>query len=366
MLLMKQIEEVVDLDIQGNRDFQSEIISREKIEERETVELSKYACKSIDSKGRLVPEEKDYIRTEFQRDRDRIVHSKAFRRLMHKTQVFLAPEGDHYRTRLTHTIEVSQIARTIARGLGLNEDLTEAIALGHDLGHTPFGHNGERVLNKIHKGGFKHNKQSLRVVDVLESRNNGYPGLNLTMEVRDGIVNHTGPVSPFTLEGQIVKISDRIAYINHDIDDAIRSGVLNKGDIPKECLDVLGYSHSERINFLVIDMIRNSLCKDEIKQSKKAESAMNELRAFMFQNVYLSEDVKSTEAVEKVENIVESLYQFFLCNSNLLPEYLVKLKDEPVEVLVKDYVAGMTDRYAISMYKEILDKRLIPWDFKLL
>ena len=242
------------------------MLLRKELEKREFEILSEKAAKSAESKGRLFPEEKCDIRTEFQRDRDRIIHSKAFRRLMHKTQVFLAPEGDHFRTRLTHTIEVSQIARTIARALNLNEDLTEAIALGHDLGHTPFGHNGEEVLNKIHPGGFEHNVQSLRVADVIESTPSRR-GMNLTMEVRDGIVNHTGKAMPFTLEGQIVKISDRIAYINHDIDDAIRSGVISAEDLPEEANRVFGKTHRQRINNMVEDVIKNSDGKDCIYQS---------------------------------------------------------------------------------------------------
>ena len=216
------------------------MISRVDLEKREFEYLTPYAAKAAESRGRMIPEEKCSIRTDYQRDRDRIVHSKAFRRLMHKTQVFLAPEGDHYRTRLTHTIEVTQIARTIARGAGLNEDLTEAIAMGHDLGHTPFGHSGEAVLNEIYPGGFRHNVQSLRVVDILESGSSSRRGMNLTFEVRDGIVNHTGSVMPVTAEGQVVKTSDRIAYINHDIDDAIRSGIITAEDLPRECIAVLG------------------------------------------------------------------------------------------------------------------------------
>ena len=218
------------------------MLYREELERREYEILSEKATKSAASRGRLISEEKCDLRTEFQRDRDRILHSKSFRRLMHKTQVFLAPEGDHFRTRLTHTLEVAQIARTISRGLNLNEDLTEAIALGHDLGHTPFGHNGEEILNKIHLAGFKHNVQSLRVVDVLENTSSRR-GLNLTQEVRDGIVNHTGSKLPLTLEGQIVRISDRIAYINHDIDDAMRSGVIEMKDIPKPSLELFGRTH---------------------------------------------------------------------------------------------------------------------------
>ena len=231
---------------------------RQEFEQREYEYLSQYATKSAESRGRQAEEEQCTIRTDFQRDRDRIVHSKAFRRLMHKTQVFLAPEGDHYRTRLTHTIEVSQIARTIARGAGLNEDLAEAIAMGHDLGHTPFGHSGEAVLAEIYPGGFRHNVQSLRVVDVLESGSTRR-GMNLTMEVRDGIVNHTGSVVPMTPEGQIVKVSDRIAYINHDIDDAIRSGIITIDDLPKESIAILGDTHKKRIDTLVRDMIDNTI-----------------------------------------------------------------------------------------------------------
>ena len=247
-------------------------MTRIDLENREKQILSPLAAKSAESRGRQVEEEPCATRTDFQRDRDRIIHSKAFRRLMHKTQVFLAPEGDHFRTRLTHTIEVSQIARTIARALNLNEDLTEAIALGHDLGHTPFGHNGEDVLNQIHPGGFEHNVQSLRVADVLESTSSR-KGMNLTAEVRDGIVNHTGPVKPFTLEGQIVKLSDRIAYINHDIDDAVRSGVISIDDVPKSSLELFGYSHRQRIDAMVNDVIENSEGKDEIMQSMLQKSS---------------------------------------------------------------------------------------------
>ncbi|MBR3705837.1 MAG: dNTP triphosphohydrolase, partial [Firmicutes bacterium] len=243
------------------------MLLRESLEQREFVMLSEKAAKSALSRGRAMEEEKCDLRTDFQRDRDRIIHSKAFRRLMHKTQVFLAPEGDHFRTRLTHTIEVSQIGRTIARALNLNEDLVEAIALGHDLGHTPFGHNGEDVLNKIHPGGFEHNVQSLRVADVLESTASRR-GMNLTAEVRDGIVNHTGSLKPFTLEGQVVKISDRIAYINHDIDDAVRSGVISIEDIPQTSLILFGRSHRERINNMVSDVVRNSEGADAILQSE--------------------------------------------------------------------------------------------------
>ena len=240
---------------------------------------------------------------------------------MHKTQVFLAPEGDHFRTRLTHTIEVSQIARTIARALNLNEDLTEAIALGHDLGHTPFGHNGEDVLNSVHPGGFHHNLQSLRVVDVLEATSSRR-GMNLTAEVRDGIVNHTGSGRPFTLEGQVVKISDRVAYINHDIDDALRSGVISMEDIPKTALELFGYSHRERINNMVTDLIKNSDGREEISQSPQFREELNRLRTFMFSHVYKSGRVKREEDLAKVEVVISSLYNYFLRDPSKLPDDL--------------------------------------------
>ena len=326
---------------------------REEVEIREYEYLSPYATKSAESKGRALDEDKCTIRTDFQRDRDRIVHSKAFRRLMHKTQVFLAPEGDHYRTRLTHTIEVSQIARTIARGAGLNEDLAEAIAMGHDLGHTPFGHSGEAVLAEIYPGGFRHNIQSLRVVDVLESGSNRR-GMNLTQEVRDGILNHTGITVPMTPEGQIVKVSDRIAYINHDIDDAIRSGIITVADLPKESIDILGNTHKKRIDTLVRDMIEHTINKPTAQLSDEKMNAMNELRTFMFKNVYHNSNVKKVEDINKVRDIVESLYNYYLENWQLLPKELLAMKDEyDIEELVKDHVAGMTDRYAINTYEEI-------------
>lgn len=326
------------------------------LEEREYKILSKYACKSAESRGREFPEEKCFMRTDFQRDRDRIVHSKAFRRLMHKTQVFLAPEGDHFRTRLTHTLEVSQIARTIARNLELNEDLTEAISLGHDLGHTPFGHNGEKVLDSIYSQGFSHNVQSLRVVEVLEEMN-GRRGMNLTAEVRDGILNHTGKGVPFTLEGQIVKISDRIAYINHDIDDAIRSGVITSKELPRECIDYLGADHRTRINTLVSDMVENSDNKNQICMSEKATKNMNLLREFMFKNVYYNADVKKASDLNKVEHIITGLYEYYLNNTEELPsEYINMINYCEKEELTKDYIAGMTDRYAISLYDKIFIK----------
>lgn len=329
------------------------MITREDLEKKEYENLSPLAAKSAESRGRALQEQKCQVRTEFQRDRDRIVHSKSFRRLMHKTQVFLAPEGDHFRTRLTHTLEVSQIARTIARGLALNEDLTEAIALGHDLGHTPFGHSGETILNNLHPGGFKHNIQSLRVVEVLEGSKGRY-GMNLTAEVKDGIVNHTGPVRPFTLEGQIVKFSDRIAYINHDIDDAIRSGVIKLDDLPQDCIDVLGNSHRARINKLVMDIILNSDGKEIITMGDSCQEHMDKLRNYMFENVYHNEKVKRHEDLHRVETIISSLYDYYLDHPDFLPaERQEMIEEYGVAEIVKDHVAGMTDRYALNIYNEI-------------
>lgn len=331
------------------------MILRKSTEQRELETLSPFAAKSQNSVGRDVLEEKCSVRTEYQRDRDRIIHSKAFRRLMHKTQVFLAPEGDHFRTRLTHTIEVSQIARTIARALSLNEDLAEAIALGHDLGHTPFGHSGEAVLDKIHVGGFEHNVQSLRVIEILEGKSGkNQRGLNLTFEVRDGIKNHTGGTLPKTLEGQIVRISDRIAYINHDIDDALRSGIIEGADLPKKCIETLGDSHSKRINTLIIDLIQNSDGKSKISLSKECETSMNELRAFMFENVYFSSKVKKNEDIAKVEVVIGQLYNHYSSNPNLLPQELfAMISDYGLNEIIKDYVAGMTDRFAIHSHNEL-------------
>jgi len=328
------------------------MLIRERIERREKEFLSPFAALSINTRGRKRPEPKCSVRSEFQRDRDRIIHSKAFRRLKHKTQVFIAPEGDHFRTRLTHTLEVTQIARTIARGLNLNEDLTEAIALGHDLGHTPFGHAGEEVLNEIVPGGFKHNEQSLRVVDYLE----GEGGLNLTEEVRDGILNHTGPKKPFTLEGQIVKIADRIAYINHDIDDAIRAGVLKKEDLPADLLSVLGEDHSSRINKMVTDIIENSDGKWEITMSPLIKESTDKLRKFLFDNVYIGSSAKAEEG--KAKRLLKELYFFYLENTEALPESVrQKIGEMPIEKLVCDYIAGMTDRYAISQYQKFFVPR---------
>ncbi|MCT4605258.1 MAG: deoxyguanosinetriphosphate triphosphohydrolase [Marinisporobacter sp.] len=327
------------------------MIFREITEIMEENHLSPFATKSTQTKGRKISEEECMIRTEYQRDRDRILHSKAFRRLKHKTQVFLSPEGDHYRTRLTHTLEVAQIGRTIARALKLNEDLTEAIALGHDIGHTPFGHSGEKILNITHKKGFKHNEHSLRVVDYLERGKLGY-GLNLTYEVRDGILNHTGEKQPITLEGQVVRISDRIAYINHDIDDAIRAKILRFNDIPKDCLNILGKNHSERINRMIVDVIKNSYDKRKIRMSEEKWVYTNKLRKFMFANVYLDKKAKKEE--DKAQYIVEQLYHYFLKNQYNIPEEIRKQVDLfGLEETVKDYIAGMSDRYAINKYLEI-------------
>jgi dGTPase len=329
---------------------------RERYEDLEMNILSKYAVKSKESKGREIEEEECEIRTCYQRDRDRIVHSKSFRRLKHKTQVFLAPEGDHYRTRLTHTLEVSQISRTIARALRLNEDLTEAIAMGHDLGHTPFGHNGEAILDKLLKKGFRHNEQSLRVVEKLE-KHNEKDGLNLTFEVRDGILNHTGERKPSTLEGQIVKFSDRIAYLNHDIDDAQRAGIIDISKIPEEILKILGCSHGDRINNMIKNIITNSFEKTQIKMSDEMQEATNELRKFMFENIYFNEIAKSED--KKAEKIMTDLFVYYYDNI----EKISTEKERVIydrEDLVKDYIAGMTDRYAIKQFKDIFVP--LPWD----
>lgn len=306
--------------------------------EFENTYLSEYAAKSANSKGRKNQEAPCSLRTEFQRDRDRILHSKAFRRLKHKTQVFISPAGDHYRTRMTHTLEVSQIARTIARALRLNEDLTEAIALGHDLGHTPFGHTGEEVLNELLPEGFKHNEQSLRVVDTLEN-------LNLTKETLDGILNHTKQITPFTLEGQIVKIADRIAYLNHDIDDAIRAKIIKEKDIPEKILEVLGHNTNQRITSAIKNIVLNS--KTSIKMSEEYQKTMNELRKWMFENVYTNSPAKSEEY--KAKKIISELFNFYMANFHLLKQNQKTKLDEPYRI-VADYIAGMTDRFAIQDY----------------
>ncbi|KNY25454.1 deoxyguanosinetriphosphate triphosphohydrolase [Pseudobacteroides cellulosolvens] len=321
---------------------------REDYESFEEKFLSEFAIKSNKTKGREKEEVKCTVRTDFQRDRDRIVYSKAFRRLKHKTQVFISPEGDHYRTRLTHTLEVSQIARTLARSLRLNEDLTEAIALGHDLGHTPFGHSGEMVLDRVCPHGFKHNEQSLRVVDILEREE----GLNLTWEVRDGIRNHTGKNIASTLEGQLVKFADRIAYINHDIEDAIRGKVLTEDMLPKECVNVLGKSSSKRINNMIINIIENSTNKERISMSEEFQKAKDELRQYMFENVYVGSIVKKDEI--KAQNIVAELYRYLVKTPELIPKETAKWLDRyGIDRVVCDYVAGMTDRYAVKKFHDI-------------
>lgn len=332
---------------------------REKYEQFEIDHLSPQAAKSKFSKGRKYEEAKCEVRTEYQRDRDRILHSKSFRRLKHKTQVFLSPEGDHYRTRLTHTLEVSQISRTIARSLSLNEDLTEAIALGHDLGHTPFGHTGERILNELCETGFKHNEQSLRVVEFLEIRN-GKQGLNLTFEVRDGIRNHPLGYNPATLEGQIVSISDRIAYINHDIDDAVRAGIIKPGQIPEKYLQHLGYTHGQRINKMIVDVINNSLEKDKIIMSDEIDHYTSRLRDFLFENVYYNKIAKSEE--DKTTFIVEKIFEYYTKNFDYLPEFYLKIYEDnnfSKSEIIKDYIAGMTDRYAMKVFEELYIPK--PW-----
>lgn len=319
-------------------------------ETRECLTLSEFATKSAYSKGRQVPEEECEVRTVFQRDRDRILHSKAFRRLAHKTQVFISPEGDHYRTRLTHTLEVSQIARTIARALNLNEDLTEAIALGHDLGHTPFGHTGEQSLRRLTNNTFSHNKHSLRVVDVLE--NNGQ-GLNLTFEVRDGIVNHPTCGKPSTREGKVVQLADKIAYINHDIDDAIRGKVLTENELPQKCIAILGRTSSERISCLINDITRESIHHTDIIMSEPISEAFYDMRAFLFQHVYVGSVAKEQEG--KAERVVSELYQYYMKDLVKLPDgYIERLRmGDSEQQIVCDFIAGMTDRYAINAYMEL-------------
>lgn len=320
-------------------------------EELEAKTLSPYAMQSKNTRGREYPMEKCPLRTEFVRDRDRIIHCKSFRRLKHKTQMFLSPVGDHYRTRLTHTLEVAQIARSIARGLRLNEDLTEAIALGHDLGHTPFGHAGEDVLAHLVPGGFEHNVQSLRIVEKLE---NG-TGLNLTFEVRDGILNHKKSGNPCTLEGAVVSIADRIAYINHDIDDAIRAGVLHEDDLPKSCVAVLGNSHGKRINTMILDVIEHSYDRPQVRMSEQVGEEFEKLRGFMFAHVYRDSDAKQEEG--KAKHLVEQLYLYYLQHLHELPEEFTKnIPEDGAERVAADYIACMTDRYAITDY----ERKFIP------
>lgn len=324
---------------------------REEIEQWEYEYLSPYASKSAESAGRDIPEEECDIRPVYQRDRDRILHSNSFRRLKDKTQVFLAPEGDHYRTRLTHTLEVSQNARTIAKALRMNEDLTEAIALGHDIGHTPFGHAGERALRRVCPEGFEHNVQSVRVVEVLEKRGTG---LNLTKEVRDGILNHKTKGNPSTLEGKIVRFSDKIAYIHHDMDDAIRGKILREEDIPKELRNTLGDTTTKRFDCFTHDIIRNSEGKNDICMSDEISEAMMELRRFMFDRVYTNPRVKGEEA--KAERLVEFLYEYYLDRFDEIPEEykaLVENQGTSRERAVSDYVSSMSDRYAVGVFNEL-------------
>lgn len=335
---------------------------REQFEQQELERLSPYASCSSRSRGRDIPETECSIRTCYQKDRDRIIHCKSFRRLKHKTQVFLAPEGDHYRTRLTHTLEVAQIARSISKALWLNEELTEAIALGHDLGHTPFGHAGEAVLNKAMKAydrTFRHYEQSVRVVERLEKNGRG---LNLTWEVRDGIRNHGTARMPATLEGQVVRLCDKIAYINHDIDDAIRARMLREEDIPAEYTNVLGRTVHDRIDFLIHDIVANSTGKSQISQSEEGAKAMTGLRQFMFQEVYGSPRVQKEE--QRVGRLLLQLFEYYQSHVELLPSEYLSMIDagEPQEVVVCDYIAGMTDSYAVAKFEELF----VPHAWKIL
>ena len=324
---------------------------REELEQRERQILSPQASFSDATKGRDFPEEPCDLRPAYQRDRDRILHTKSFRRLKGKTQVFLAPKGDHYRNRLTHTLEVSQNARTVAKALRLNEDLTEAIALGHDLGHTPFGHAGERELNAIVPGGFRHQEQSIRVVEKLEK--NG-KGLNLTVEVRDGIRNHSTAGNPSTLEGKVVRICDKIAYVNSDIDDAIRGGVIRDEDIPQEFKESLGFTVRERLNTLIHDLILTSEETGEIRLSDEIGQIFGDLRRYMFEHVYINSIAKTEEG--KAQALVRRLFEFYIANPDRLPqEYVAMISEgrEEKERVVCDFIAGMTDNYAIKTYMEM-------------
>lgn len=337
------------------------IITREDQQQRERMALSEDAAFAEESEGRARSSDPDVLRTDYQRDRDKILHAKSFRRLSHKTQVFLASEGDHFRTRLTHTLEVAQIARTITRALGLNEDLTEAISLGHDLGHTPFGHTGEAALSAAlarHAGIdpespaaaalYRHNEQSVRVVERIE---NGGAGLNLTFEVRDGILNHTGNLRAETLEGRIVGTADRIAYVNHDIDDAIRAGILREADLPSSTHAVLGTDHSARIETLVRDMVETSAAAGDIRMSEAVWDAMMELRAFLFANVYTAEPVMTE--VEKATHLIADLFDYYAAHIEEVPADYRAISDGDDLRAVTDYIAGMTDRYATATYQRL-------------
>ena len=325
-------------------------VEREKLEHEMLFDFATFADSTL---GRNEREEKCNLRTEFQRDRDRIIHSKSFRRLKHKTQVFISPEGDHFRTRLTHTLEVSQIGRTIARALRLNEDLVEAIALGHDLGHTPFGHSGETVLNELKSDGFIHGEHSLKVVDFLE-RSDKRIGLNLTEEVRDGILNHSGSGQAKTLEGTIIKFADRIAYINHDIDDAIRAGIISSDSLPKDLTDILGHTSSERINTMIIGIVKKSYGKPIVEMEKEIYEATMELRQYMFKTVYMDPVVKSEEV--KIKRLLTELYKYYMEDLRRIPRNHLSLYEGRVhsdEDIVSDYIAGMTDTYAMKQIKNI-------------
>jgi len=323
---------------------------RENLEQWEKNYLSPYASHSTETKGRLKPEEQCDIRPVFQRDRDRIIHCRAFRRLKDKTQVFLWPEGDQYRTRLTHTLEVSQNARTIAKALKLNEELVEAIALGHDLGHTPFGHAGERALNRVCPLGFEHHRQSVRTVERLEKNGRG---LNLTYEVRDGILNHQTSGTPHTLEGKVVRLSDKIAYIHHDMDDAVRAGILKESDVPGEIREVIGSTSGGRLDHFIHDIVTTSMGKNDIMMSEPVAEAMRKMRQFMTDNVYHNPLAKSEES--KAERLMETLYQHYMRHLDQLPaEFILLLEEgEAREQVVCDYVGSMTDRFAIATYEEI-------------
>lgn len=350
ILLSGEVSNVCQIECVPRRAKGCEMTIRESLELREKEYLSQYASLSMNTQGRKKPEVECDIRPAFQRDRDKILHCKAFRRLKDKTQVFLSPEGDHYRTRLTHTLEVSQNARTIAKALKLNEDLVEAIALGHDLGHTPFGHAGERALNRVCPLGFEHSQQSVRTVDRLERKGQG---LNLTAEVRDGILNHQTDGNPHTLEGKVVRLSDKISYIHHDMDDAVRAGILSEGDVPEAIRDVLGSTPSGRLDHFVHDIVTNSMGKNDICMSKPVAEAMMNMRRFMFENVYENPVAKSEES--KAEALMETLYDHFLRHLNAMPEEFLKFlsEGEPREQVVADYVGAMTDRFAIALYEDI-------------
>lgn len=335
------------------------MLIREMLEELEKKYLSPYATLSKTTQGRQFPEKECDLRPSFQHDRDKILHCKSFRRLKHKTQVFLSPAGDHYRTRLTHTLEVSQIARTIAKALRLNGDLTEAIALAHDLGHTPFGHAGEAVLNELYEGGFAHSEQSLRVVEKLEGAGKG---LNLTWEVRDGILNHTKEWEDIsrppkegeaaTLEGTIVKFADTIAFVNHDIDDALRAGIISESDLPKECVNVLGNNHSARINTMVKDIITFSKDKPKIGMSEEIAQTTEKLRQYLYENLYTKDTIAKEFA--KAKKILKELYVYFKDHPQFLMSKIEReIKDEKIERVICDFIAGMTDRYALMLYEKI-------------